>query len=82
MIDDEEADDHTIIQSVQVYNDEFIVDKIGEPIGAKDPRGACWDVPDYSWDKQTDFYQCLQFTRVKIPLKFSLNFKLSFLSYW
>ena len=48
MIDDEEADDHTIIQSVQVYNDEFIVDKIGEPIGAKDPRGACWDVPDYS----------------------------------
>jgi len=47
MIDDEEADDHTIIQSVQVYPDEFIVDKIGEPIGGKDPIGARWEVPSY-----------------------------------
>lgn len=49
MIDDnEQADDHTIIQSVQVYPDEFIVDKIGEPIGHHDnPRAARWEVPDY-----------------------------------
>jgi len=46
--DNEDADDHTIIQSVQVYPDEFIVDKIGEPIGNHhDPRGARWEVPDY-----------------------------------
>ena len=77
MIDDEEADDHTIIQSVQVYNDEFIVDKIGEPIGAKDPRGACWDVPDYSRDKQIDFLVFLGVTVLKIVL-----IKVSNLSYW
>jgi len=47
-VDDEESDDFTIIQSIQVFKDAFIVDKIGEPIGTKTSADAAnWRIPEY-----------------------------------
>lgn len=47
--DDEESDDFSIIQSIQVFKDSYIVDKIGEPVGSKtNARDASWTIPEYT----------------------------------
>ena len=43
------SDDYTIIQAVQIFNSDFIVDKIGEPIGdLHSASDANWKIPEYT----------------------------------
>lgn len=43
----EDYDDFKIIQSIQIFPDGYIVDRIGEPIGSLDPKSAKWTLPVY-----------------------------------
>ena len=47
-IEDDSSDDFTIIQSVQIFTSDFIVDKIGEPIGnLHSAEEANWKIPEF-----------------------------------
>ena len=43
----DEYDEFRIIQSVQIFPDGYVLDRIGEPIGPFEPKDAHWSLPEY-----------------------------------
>ena len=43
----EDYDEFRIIQSVQIFPEGYVLDKIGEPLGPFEPTDAHWSLPEY-----------------------------------